>query len=378
MDRELEQELKDSLGEEEFEELKGYLEANNEALSNEDIERIVKAIKDTLLKFLGKHYYYPYPYYGYPSPTTEAKGSVIVMSEETRKKHEQIAEALRNDRAIKEQWLTPVYKSEHEVVGRLREFCRIERILEGKPGDTVYLARVRDFDMGSWGTYGTATLADETSTDVIDFVNATVQECGVKFYMKKHLTEKADANVVQMINEVATQAARRAEDRKILNTIWDASATVLTLDKSTTASAFDADFIPEIISTFESNGIQIEPGDLVIAISPAQYEALAKDVMSSMPIAFARPDVIQKGRVTEFMGVTIRMVPKDSLPTSGGKKCSVVWKKGAITIAPKRDLSIETQPDVENRRTLVVASYAMASILSNPKHAMLVKTSEAA
>jgi len=334
--------------------------------------------------------YYPYPKYPkYPGMTIiklakeeeksqeeEAKGEgAVEMTEEAklREKAEKIAERLRGNKKIKEQWTTPVFKSDHEIVGHARQFCRIDRLLEGKPGDTVHIATVRDFDFGPWGDYGAATLADETGTDVIAFDSATVKESGVQFYLKKHLVEKADANVVEMVNEVVRRAAARAEDALILNTIYNTSD-ILALDKSAAGVDFDADWIPEIVSTFQENGVDVQPGDIVLFICPEMYEALLKDIAGAMGLVFARPDVVQKGRITEFMGVPIRVVSKSILPNDGTNYYAIAWKKNAVTLAPKRDVEIETEPDVANRRTLVVATHAAACVLANPKYGMKIKT----
>lgn len=363
-----------------------------ETLTDDDIQRIVSAIK----KFLGKYPYYPYgaPKEAVPKTedeciamggewkdgkcilpkTKEFYGSGVVVQEgELREKYEKIAECLRKGIKLTEQWTAPVIKASHEVLGHAREFCKVDRLLENKAGDTVNVATVRDFDLGAFGTYGSPTLGDETGTEVIAFTSATLEEAGVKFYMKKHLTEKADANVVELVNEVSRRAVLRAEDKKVLSDIYGTTG-ILSIDKSGAGVDFDADWVAEIISEFTENGVDVEPNDLVLFIEPAMHEALMKDVAGSMGLVFARPDVIQKGRLTEFMGVTLRVVSHSILPDDGTKVYAIVWKKGSYTLAPKRDFLIETDPDPANRQTLTVVTTACAGILANPKCGLKLKS----
>jgi len=335
-----------------------------------------------------------YPYYPeYPMPkkkesvvvvekpmateATEAKteGSAEVVGEDSglREKWEKVAESLRTKKGIKEVWTVPMLKTGYEIVGRAREFVKVVDLVKNKAGDVIYIPTVRDFDLGDWGTYGSPTLGDETGTDVIAFTSATVQEAGAKFYMKNHLVEKADSNVVETINEICRRAVLRAEDKKILADIYGTSS-VLSLDKSGAGVDFDADWVAEIIGEFQSNGVDVSPGDIVLFICPSMHEALLKDIAGSLGLAFARPDVVQKGTLTEFMGVTIRVVSKSILPDDGTNYYAIAFKKGAYTLAPKRDFLIETDPDPANRQTLTVVTTAAAGALANPNYGMKIKT----
>lgn len=328
------------------------------------------------------HYYYPYPKKGRMREEELPEGQGATTATETeetklREKYSKIAEALRKGERIREQWFAPIVKAERELVGNVRDFVKVDTLLEGKPGDVVNIATVRDFDLGAWGTYGGATLQDETATDVIAFSSATVQEAGVKFYMKKALVEKADANVVELVNGVCRRAVLRAEDKKVLEDIYNTTG-ILSLDKSGATVNFDADWIAEIISAFATAGVSVDPGDLVLFIEPAMHEALLKDIAGAMGLVFARPDVVQKGTLTEFMGVTIRVVSHSILPNDGTKTFAIAFKKGSYTLAPKREFSVETDPDPANRRTLTVVTVACAGLLANPKYGLKLKTPLAA
>jgi hypothetical protein len=378
---------------EEIRELTEELDKETIALTRKDLEVIMQGFSRLLEK---KYPYYPYPKTPktkdecialggewdpetntckLPAKESTAYGHGIVYTEEPelREKYKRIAECLRKGTKLNEQWVAPVIKASKEIIGHVREFCTVETILEDKPGDTIYLATVRDFDLGDWSTYGSPTLADETTSDVVAFTSATVQEAGVKFYLKQHLTEKADADVIELINEVSRRAVLRAEDKKILSDIYNTTG-VLSLDKSAAGVDFDADWVAEIITTFEANGVHVDAGDLVLFISPSMYDALLKDVAGSMAITFARPDVIQKGRLVEFMGVTIRVVSKSILPNDGLNLYAIAFKKGAYTLAPKRNFLVETDPDPQNRQTLTVVTTACAGVLGNPNYGLKLKT----
>jgi len=346
------------------------IESTNISLTDEEVKALIDALKKLLAKLGVKTAYPYYPYYPYPEPKGEAS---IYESRELRQKYERIAESLRRCQPLKEQWIVPTVVGTHEITAHLRQYCTISKELEDKAGDTIHLPKVSDFDLGSWGSYGSPTLNDLTGTDLITFAEATVQECGAQFYLKRHLTEKADANVIELVNQVARRAVLRAEDKKILSDIYNPSG-ILELDKSGAGVDFDADWIAEIISEFQGAGVDVQPNDLVLVLCPEMYEALMKDVAGAMGLVFARPDVIQKGVITEFMGVTIKVVSKSILPNDESNVFAICFKKGSYVLAPKRDFLIETDPDPSNRRTLAVVSTACAGLLSNPKYAMKIKT----
>jgi len=345
------------------EQIEQLLEAEGLILSEEEKEQIVKALTLLLKKIKGEGYPYPYGQYG----------QAIVTESLDNSRYEKILQKLRRfEPIVKEVWCPPIARSSHELVGHCQEFCRVIDMTD-KPGDTVNIPRVRDFSLGSWGTYGSPTLQDETGTDVIDFVQASVQEAGVKFYLKPHLVEKADSNVTQLIEELSRKAVIRAIDSKILSDIASTSS-ILSIDKSGASSNFDADWIAEIIAEFQGNGVDVQPGDLALFLSPEMYEDLLKDVAGAMSLVFARPDVVQHGRITEFMGVTIRVVSKETLPTSGSNYCAIAFKKQGYTLAIKRNFSIESDPDPANRQTLMVVTCATAGALANPKYGCKIIT----
>ena len=333
-----------------------------------DLAQLLQKLKDLLAEIEKK--LKPY-YYGYPeAPTGEAS---VYESTELRKKYTKIAESLRKFQPLKEQWIVPVISGTHEITAHLRQYCTISGELEDKAGDTIHLPKVSDFDLGSWGSYGNPTLNDLTGSDLITFEEATVQESGCQFYLKRHLTEKADANVIELINEVSRRAVLRAEDKKILSDIYNTTG-ILSLDKSGAGVDFDADWVAEIISEFQGAGVDVSPNDLVLVLCPEMYEALMKDVAGAMGLVFARPDIIQKGVITEFMGVTIKVVSKSILPNDGTNVYAICFKKGSYVLAPKRNFLVETDPDPSNRRTLTVVTTACAGLLSNAKHGMKIKT----
>ena len=355
-------------------EIEEALESEGIILDENEREQIVKALTLLLKKIKGEAYAYPY----YPEAPETPKGeAVIYESKELREKNEKIAEMLRSGFKIKEQWVTPIVKGTHEIVGHVREFLPVSQVLLNKPGDTVHAAVVRDFDFGDFGTYGSPTLADETGTDVINFVSATVEEAGVKFYMKDHLREKADANIVELINEVCRKAALRAEDKKVLNAIASTTG-VLEIDHSTDSSNFDADWIFELIDKYTAAGKSIDPGSVVLFISPSMHEALLKDIAGSLALSYVKPTVVQKGLLTQFAGVTIRVVDPTLLPDDGGspaKKYAVSFLKNKAHIfSPKRELTIQADSDPANRRTLIVATTALAYSLVDPNSGCIIKT----
>ena len=389
----------DKLRDEFAEEIKDLEARYEEILENMTEEEKENASFEDFLRFLfdeakRKKKYPYYPYYPYPEPKKKKKeaeeaeelplGEGSVQTEEPseldklRERMEKVAEALRTQPKVEEQWAVPIAVTDNEIIGHVREFLRVDKQLMDKPGDTINIGYVNDLDFGDFGTYGSATLANAAGTSVLATTSASVVEAGLYFYVPKKDIEVIDGDVLAKINDMVRRAALRAEDKYILDRLRNAAT--IGLDKIEAGVDFDADWIAELISEFQKAGKQVNPGDIVLFISPEMHEALLKDIAGSVGLTFARPDIAKNGRIEEFMGVTIRVVSTDMLPgvsqtAALQQRCAVALLKGRGTVfAPKRELLVETDKDPIERRTLFVATTALAFGLVDTNCAAYITT----
>ena len=100
-----------------------------------------------------------------------------------------------------------------------------------------------------------------------------------------------------------------------------------------------------------------------------------------MGLVFARPDVVQKGRLTEFMGVDIVVVPKANMPTktvdSTDYKCAyLIMKNRAVVFAPKRELLVETERLTKERKVQLTATHTFGCVVIDSNAAVEIITPE--
>jgi predicted ATP-grasp superfamily ATP-dependent carboligase len=122
-------------------------------------------------------------------------------------------------------------------------------------------------------------------------------------------------------------------------------------------------------------GKSVEPGDCLLVINAKMYEALLKDIAGSQPLVFARPDVVQKGVVTEFMGVKILV--SNYLPEHDGtnhKKSAYLIHKNALVFAPKRELLLETERNTAARSIKLTGSLTFGVAVLDNKAVCEIKT----
>ena len=298
----------------------------------------------------------------------EVKGKGVV---EASNRASELLERLKAG-SLREQWLTPIRVAEHELAAHLRQYVNVTDLLTGKAGDTVNIPYVKDFDMDILTSVG-ESLTEKTG--ILGTLQTTLREAGAYIQISYADLEKFDAELLARAEEVFSKAALRAEDRVILDTIM-ASGEVPELDKSGEAEAFKAEWVAEALSLLQSNGKQVSPGEAILVLSPAMYEALLKEVAGSQSLAYISPEAVREGRFTEFMGV--RIVVAHYLPehdTANHKKSAFLMKAGeAVTLAPKRELQVETERDTVNRKVKLTGTHTFGVVLVDPKAVVEIKT----
>jgi HK97 family phage major capsid protein len=301
----------------------------------------------------------------------EAKGKGVIPTEDPAVEvRRRIAESLKAG-SLKEQWTAPLDKLTAELRANLRRFITVSEVLVGKPGDTVNVPYVSDFDMDLVSVGGTLTEA----TGIYGTTTVTLVEAGKYTQVPYADIEKIDADLLARIENVFARAAVRAEDRKILDTII-ADANVPEVDKSAETVAFKAAWVAEALGKLLEQGKQVDPGRCVLVLSPGMYEALLSDIAGTQAFAFARPDVAKTGLVGQFMGVNV--VVAGYLPehdTVNHYLSAFLITPGAVVLAPKRELLVETERDTVARKVKITGTHTFGVSLVDNKAVVEIKTS---
>ena len=309
------------------------------------------------------------------------KGEVVEVDEHMQEL-EAIAERLKGG-SLKEQWTVVLPKTSKETAGHLRDFAYISPVIKGKQGDTVNIPYATDFDFELLGSVG-AAFADSLGT-IFGVTTATLQEAGGWARIPYKDLEKINSNLLDQVNKCMARAGVRAEDKVILEAINALTADQLagSIDRSTGSAKFYASTIPEAIGKLLEAGKEANPGECVIYMTPAAYGSLLSELASSQPAAFARPDIIKSGRITQYMGVHIVVgAAYAKYPTgdaTGTHYCCMLGRyKRGVVLAPKRDMMVETEKDTVKRSLKITGSHTLATKVVDPKELVRIFTSESA
>lgn len=321
------------------------------------------------------------------------KGVVEAWSdEETARKQRVVEEFQRGERlnpaAIKEQWTIAVPRySKYEVSPHLRDFVWVTDVVKGKPGETVNIPVVYDIDF-QHVVVKTGTFT--AKTDLVNVFTTTLHEAGAYYDAYYGDIEKIDANLLEELNRVFAHAAVRAEDWDLiafLNTYCTTGscnskggATQTDPYRSgTTSDTMDAELIIDGITNLMKRGKDVHPGELLLILDPNCYNALMQDIIGSTPMSAARPDVVQKGMLEEFLGIKIvvagRSTNNHSFGIGGGTSYNVAYllrPKRALALAPKRDILIETDKLIATRQLRIAASHTFGVCMLDATEVMVL------
>lgn len=314
---------------------------------------------------------------------TGSKGSDQVAEE--LKKKEQLVERIKAC-PKKEQWMVTIPGlTTKELTGHLRDYCQVTEVTQGKPGDTVNIPYVNDFDFQILGSVG-AAFADSLGT-VYATTTTTLKEAGGWTRVAYKDIEKINANLLDEINKVFVRAALRAEDRIILEDLDGNTTNQLAgaIDRDTESSLtgkISAINIPQALGKLLNAGKDVSPGECVAYLIPGAYAGLLEDLAASQPFAFATPQYLQTGQITDLMGVRIVVGhpwaagPPRAGATGTCAACYVGrWKRGVV-LAPKRELLLETEKDTRTRSQFMTGSHTIGMKVLHAKEFCRINTSK--
>jgi len=299
------------------------------------------------------------------SESIQPKGLVVDEGEGSRAR---LVESVK--RSLKEQWEKPI-SLPSTPTARIATFVIRSDAVEGRPGDVVNIPYVRDFDLDVLSDVG-GSLTPKTG--LYGTVQTVLKEAAATANIPYADIEKLTEDILARLEERFVDGALRAIDKHILDTLI-ADANVPELDKSGAAVNFDADWVVEALSLMMTQGKSVEPGDCILVINSKMYEALIKDIAATQPLAYARPDIIQKGILTEFLGVKILVsnyLPEYDAATH--KRSAYLIHRDAIVFAPKRELLMETFRDTVARVVKLTGSITFGIAVIDDKAVVEIKT----
>jgi hypothetical protein len=304
-------------------------------------------------------------------PEAESEGGKgLVASAPAENRLAKILEAIRHN--LKEQWEAPFMLPSPPTASVL-SFVQQSDAIAGKLGDTVNIPYVKRFDADVLGSVG-ATLTPKSG--LYDVAATTLKEAAFTTEIPYADVEKLSEKLLSQIEAQGQKAIIRAIDSHILSAVSSASG-VKTLAKGSESVNFDADWIAEALTSIEGD---VDPQEFMLVLTPNQYLALYKDIVSAQAITYARPDVVKTGLIQEFMGVTIKVMPKALLPnhTSNTKKSALMIHRDAVVFAPKREMLFETEKNTVARKVLLTGSYTFGVAVVDPACCVVIQTPEAA
>jgi hypothetical protein len=287
------------------------------------------------------------------------------------KKQKEIREAVvkrLKGGSLREQWNAPVGLTPAPAA-RLRNFIIVSEVVVGEAGDVVTVPYVKDFDLDILDNVGD-TLTPKTS--LTGTVQTTLKEAAATTDIPYADIEKLTPAILDQLEGRFEQAAFRAEDKEILDTLY-ADSGVPELDKSAESGTnkFPASYIAEALQTLGSQGKEVNADECVLMINWKCYEHLLKDIAGTQSLAFARPDAIRTGVVGNLMGVNIST--GNYLP-GASKFSAYLLHRNCSVLAPKRELLLETERNTRDRQVKLTGSHTFGRVTLDNKAAVEILT----
>lgn len=265
--------------------------------------------------------------------------------------------------AIPEIWAKEIVRlSDYEAV--LRKIVREDQSLRGQPGDTLNLTTLNYFTASKF----TEETAPTAITPSISGVPVTLTEGGCYVTITKSVQEDAIPGLIDSINVNSARAIERMIDGDILNCLQNTTSYGALAGTLTEAGKMCATVIAKACGSLRAG--TYDPAYLIIHTT--QEASLLQDQYFIDAAKYGNRDVIQSGRVYEYLGLTI--VPTPLAPVSGGTYTAFLISRDAVVLAGKRDVTVETDYDPTKRTTNIVTSIRYGTAIAHPKGVFTIKT----
>jgi len=265
------------------------------------------------------------------------------------------------------------------LAGHLRDYVWVSEVIKGKPGDTAYIPYVKDFDLTTSATVGDACAE---VTGIISETSTTLKEGSAYTDVPYHTIEKYDQNLLDETNARFARAAVRCEDYNLMAALHAASSRTQFagyMDRDTYANAaFVASWIPDALAKLLAAGKDVKPGDCVLWMHGKAYADLLKELVASNAFTVAKGDVVQQGMLTDYLGVRLvigGLMPGKARQGTGTGTCYPAYMmraKRVLALAPKRDILIETDRLIKEKKLRIAGSHTFGVKVLDFKEAVQI------
>lgn len=301
-------------------------------------------------------------------------------------KEQKVVESLKKCREdnwkLTEQWtvVIPNYTSAETAAG-LRDFVWVDELLKEEPGDVANIPYVKDADFELLGAVGNAFAAE--TTGLISSVTTTLYEGGLWSDVDYYLIERINQNLLSEVNSMLAKASIRFEDKAVMALVEAGTATNFAGDigRKTGSAYFYAANIAQALRSLLNTGKNVKPNECVLYLTSYAYGALLEEIMASQVFAFAAPELITTGMITQLVGVSIVVggyrttQQRTNAATGTADLCFLMRGKRAVAMAPKRELLVETDKQIATRKLRIAASHTVGVKVLDFKEIVRIWTS---
>lgn len=317
----------------------------------------------------------------------QGRGRVSMPADKSKK----IVEQLRNVKAhgwkLTEEWTVVIRNyTQYEVAAHLRDSVWVTEINKGVAGDVARIPYVSDVTFEILGAVGNAFAASWAAASLLSSVTTTLYEAGGWADVPYYLIERFDSNLLEEINKSLAIGAVNAEDEEIMTLIVAGTSTNFAgnVTRLTATNHFYSTNIPSAIKLLMVAGKNARPEECVLYMTPSAYGALLSEMTASTVIAYAAPSMITQGLIERLFGVKIVVgvyrpnQQRTNAATGTVDLCFLMRGKRAVALAPKRDILIETDKQIAERKLRISASHTFGVKILDFKEIVRIWTSRVA
>ena len=263
-------------------------------------------------------------------------------------------------------------EAQAENIRVARNFSKISRALQGRPGDVDHILKRARLIQGTDTESGKTEAAEVTFYALDDYGSLDLTPAA--FYsavrISDEVVEEVQTNIVADANELIAEALSQYEDVTMLaaavsgtsNSVYGGDATsAATLD---TGDVMTTDLVADAVTELKKDRYGMRPGNRVLFIAPDQENAFLKDSQFVHAAEYGSDTVIRNGEIGNYLGtivVVTNNVPTNS-PNTGSGHTAIMWEIGkGLCLSIKQDVRVEVDRNVQKQAWDVVGRIKFAA-----------------
>ena len=267
--------------------------------------------------------------------------------------------------AIPEIWANDValLRDEEGVLSKIVDW---RPDLKGKPGDTLNIPTLEPITFAA-ATEDSGATAQATTTSSVP---VTLEERIAEVDITKNVMEDAVPDLITKLNKRLASAAEYDFDARVLARLNSPKSGAAIKGTLTEAGAMAATVIAKTIGSLQAGTYNPIGGYLII--SPVQHASLLQDSQFTNAATYGDSLIIKGGKVQNYLGLNIIVTPQ--ITTTGGTHRAYMVCREALAFANKRDMTIETDYNVQKRQHIIVGTYRFGGTIVHPLGVHEIKT----